>query len=224
MARLGPRDLDLTVITTGTLVRDRSHEQIATAAVEGGATAVQLRAPELDEERLLPLALTIRRICGEGVLFLVNDRVDVAVASGAAGAHVGQGDEPERARGRLGPDRILGVSVTTPEETRAAESAGADYLGVTIWATATKPEAVPVGLEGLRSVVASTSLPVVGVGGIDVSNAGAVIQAGAAGVAVIGAVATAPDPVEAVRRLRAAVDDARAARGAEGRAGGGPRG
>lgn len=207
MPRLGRRDLDLCVITTGTLVTGRAHAEIATAAVEGGATAVQLRAPELDDARLLPLARALAGICGDGgVLFLVNDRVDVAVGSGAAGAHVGQADEPGRARSRLGPERILGVSVGTPDEARAAEVVGADYLGVTVWGTPTKADAVPVGLDGLRAVVDATSLPVVGVGGIDAANAHEVLAAGAAGVAVIRAVAAAPDPVEAVHELRSVVE------------------
>ncbi|HET9672350.1 MAG TPA: thiamine phosphate synthase [Actinomycetota bacterium] len=197
------------MITTGTLVSGRAHGEIATAAVEGGATAVQLRAPELDDDRLLPLARAIAGICdGGGVLFLVNDRVDLAVRSGAAGAHVGQADEPALARARLGPERILGVSVASAEEARRAELAGADYLGVTVWATRTKEDAVPIGLDGLRAVVGATSLPVVGVGGIDAGNAPAVLEAGAAGVAVISAVAAADDPVEAVRELRSVVDDA----------------
>jgi thiamine-phosphate diphosphorylase len=217
MARLGPRDLDLYVITTGTLESGRAHAEIATAAVEGGATAVQLRAPELDDDRLRPLAAAVGRICERsGVLFLVNDRVEAAVASRAAGAHVGQSDEPAAARVRLGPEGILGVSVRTPVEAEAAEAAGADYLGVTVWGTATKPEAEPIGLDGLRDVVEATSLPVVGIGGIDETNAADVIGAGAAGIAVISAVAAAPDPVEAVRRLRSVIDDAWDARGASG--------
>jgi thiamine-phosphate diphosphorylase len=207
MAKLGPRSLDLYVITTGTLVSGRAHAEIATAAVEGGATAVQLRAPELDDDRLLPLARAVAAICAEGgVLFVVNDRVGVAVSCGATGAHVGQDDDPAAARATLGPDRLLGVSVGSPDEAGAAEAAGADYLGVTVWGTTTKADAVPVGLEGLRAVVEATSLPVVGVGGIDASNAPQVLQAGAAGVAVISAVASAPDPVEAVRELRSTVE------------------
>ena len=142
MARLEPRALDLYVVTTGTLVSGRAHGEIATAAVEGGATAVQLRAPELSDDRLLPLAAILARTCGEaGVLFLVNDRIEVAIRCDAAGAHVGQDQDLDAARGRLGPERILGVSVGSEEEARAANAAGADYLGVTVWETATKPEA-----------------------------------------------------------------------------------
>jgi thiamine-phosphate pyrophosphorylase len=208
MARLEPRALDLYVVTTGTLVSGRAHGEIATAAVDGGATAVQLRAPELADDRLLPLASVLARLCGvAGVLFVVNDRVGVAVDCDAAGAHVGQDDDAHAARGRLGPERILGVSVSSPQEARAAEAAGADYLGVTVWPTKTKPEAVPVGLDGLRAVTAATTLPVVGIGAIDAGNARDVLAAGAAGIAVIGAVATADDPAGAVRELRAAVDD-----------------
>jgi thiamine-phosphate pyrophosphorylase len=101
---------------------------------------------------------------------------------------------------------VLGVSVGVAAEARAAEAAGADYLGVTVWSTATKPEALPRGLDGLREVVAAVSIPVVGIGGIRPATAGEVIEAGAAGVAVISAVAAAAQPAEAVRDLRAAVD------------------
>jgi thiamine-phosphate pyrophosphorylase len=207
MAKVEPRALDLSVITTGTLASGRAHGEIAAAAVEGGATAVQLRAPELDDDALRPLAEALARMCDDGgVLFFVNDRVDVAVRSGASGAHVGQGDDPAGARTRLGSERILGVSVGGPDEARLAELAGADYLGVTVWETSMKRDAVPIGLDGLRNVVAVTSLPVVGVGGIDAGNARQVLDAGAAGIAVVGAVATAPDPSEAVADLRAVVE------------------
>jgi thiamine-phosphate pyrophosphorylase len=208
MAKLEPRTLDLYVVTTGTLVSGRAHGEIATAAVEGGATAVQLRAPELSDDRLLPLATILAKLCGDaGVLFLVNDRVGVAVGCDASGAHVGQDDDPREARRLLGPERILGVSVTSAEEARTAEAAGADYLGVTVWETSTKPEALAIGLEGIRAIANATQLPVVGIGGIDAGSARDVLAAGAAGVAVIGAVATAEDPTQAVRELRASVDD-----------------
>jgi thiamine-phosphate pyrophosphorylase len=101
---------------------------------------------------------------------------------------------------------VLGVSVGDADEARAAEAAGADYLAVTVWETATKPEAVPAGLDGLRAVAAATALPVVGIGGIDAGNAREVLAAGGAGIAVIGAVAAAPDPVAAVKELREVVD------------------
>ena len=125
---------------------------------------------------------------------------------------MGQTDDRAGARERVGADRVLGVSVADPQQAREAERAGADYLGVTVWPTPTKPEAAPVGLEGLRSVVESPALPVVGIGGIDASKAGEVIAAGAAGVAVVSAVGAADDPVEATRALVRAVERARQAR------------
>jgi thiamine-phosphate pyrophosphorylase len=207
MARLDPRALRLYVVTTGTSVSGRTHRAIASAAVQGGATAVQLRGPELGDDELLPLASSLVETCAEaGIPLLVNDRIEVAVHSGATGAHVGQEDDPATARRRLGPERVLGVSVRNAEDVWVAEMAGADYLGVTVWATDTKPEAVPVGLDGLRDVAAATALPVVGIGGIHAGNAREVLDAGAVGIAVIGAVAEAEDPVGAVRELRALVD------------------
>ena len=206
MGRIDPERLRVHVITSSGLVPDRGHIEVADAAIEGGADVVQLRAPELSGHELLSVAVEIERRCRRGqVLFVVNDRIDIAVAVGAGGAHVGQGDHPESARERLGPQGVLGISVTTPEQAEAAERAGADYLGVTVFATPTKAEAVPIGLDGLRSIVESTSLPVVGVGGIDPSNARKVLATGAAGVAVVSAVGTASDPVAATRRLVEAV-------------------
>jgi thiamine-phosphate pyrophosphorylase len=213
MARLGPKALDLYVLTSAALFPGRGHEEIAAAAVDGGASAVQLRAPELDDDRLNTVAASIAASArGAGVLFVVNDRTDVAIASGADGVHVGQGDDPEGARRRAPDPMVLGVSVGDVEEARAAEAIGADYLAVTVWSTDTKPEAVPAGLDGLRVLAAATALPVVGIGGIHAGNAREVLAAGAAGIAVIGAVAAAPDPVEAVRGLRRVVDAFRAER------------
>jgi thiamine-phosphate pyrophosphorylase len=182
---------------------------VGLAAVRGGATALQLRAPELGDEDMLRVARSLTKGCApRGVLFIVNDRVDVAVEVGADGVHLGQGDELEGARHRIGRDRVLGVSVSTADEARQAERSGADYVGVTVWATQTKPEAEPRGLNGLRAVADATALPVVGIGGIDPSNAGDVIGSGAAGVAVVSAVGAASDPVEATRALVRAVERA----------------
>ncbi len=201
-----PRSLGVYVVTSATLVPGRSHLDVARAAVGSGATAVQLRAPELEDEALLEVATAILEVCrGAGVLFFVNDRLDVAVKSGADGVHLGQLDEPEAARERLGAGPILGVSVNRPGQARAAERAGADYLGVTIWTTATKPVATPAGITGLRRIAAATPLPVVGIGGITADNAAEVLAAGAAGVAVLSAVAGAADPAAATRELADAV-------------------
>jgi thiamine-phosphate pyrophosphorylase len=211
---LDRRSLGVYVVTSIGLSPRRDHRDVVVAAIEGGASAIQLRAPELRDDDLLPLATELALLCREpGVLFIVNDRLDVALASGANGVHLGQRDDLEHARARIGDSRILGISVDDVEEARAAEAAGADYLGVTVWATPTKPEAVPHDLEGIRAIVGATELPVVGIGGIEAANAGLVIAAGAAGVAVVSAVAAADDPVDATRELVAVVRGAVSARG-----------
>jgi thiamine-phosphate pyrophosphorylase len=201
--------LSVYVVTSSGSVPGRGHAEVARAAIEGGATAIQLRAPEIEDDELAPIAAEIAARCAASrVLFVVNDRVDVAAATGA-GAHVGQGDEPARARERLSADAVLGVSVATPEEAAAAEAAGADYLGLTVWATDTKPDAEPQGLDGLGAVARATALPVVGIGGVDARNAAWVIEAGACGIAVVSAVGAARDPVAATRQLVQAVRSAR---------------
>ena len=194
------------MLTSRGFVAGRGHREIAEAAIAGGATAVQLRAPELGDGTLTELAIEIAGRCrAAGVLFVVNDRVAVAARVGA-GAHVGQGDDPGSARASLGADPVLGVSVSTAQEARTADAAGADYLGVTVWATPTKAEAEPRGLEGLREIVDSTALPVVGIGGIHAGNASEVLDAGAAGICVVSAVGAAPDPEHATRALVEVVD------------------
>ena len=198
------RSLAVYVVTSAGLVPGRGHVEVARAAIEGGAGAVQLRAPELEDRpwELLPLATGIAALCrARGVVFIVNDLIDVAIESGADGVHLGQGDEVVGVKDRLGPDRVLGLSVETPEQAREAELMGADYLGVTVFETKTKPEATPLGLDGLRGIVAATALPVVGIGGIAASNAPEVLSAGAAGVAVVSAVGGAEDPVGATMEL-----------------------
>lgn len=203
---LDPRSLGVYVLTSSGYVPGRGHLEVGVAAIEGGATAIQLRAPAFGDGDLLPIATELANRCRDAhVLFLVNDRVDVAIAAGADGAHVGHDDDPIAARERLGPGRVLGVSVLTLAQARAAEAAGADYLGVTVWATTTKPEAVPVDIEGLRAIVRSTGLPVVGIGGIHMDNVHEVLAAGAVGVAVVSAVGAAPDPIAATARFAALV-------------------
>jgi len=193
--------------------RGRSHLEIANAAIRGGATAVQLRMKDAPARAIVETARAIASQCREaGVAFIVNDRIDVALASGADGVHVGQDDlSAAAARALLGVGPLLGVSAATVEEAAAAAKAGADYLGVgAVYATATKADAgAAVGLARIRQVAGSRALPVVGIGGITIDNAAAVIHAGAAGVAVITAVTMAEDMAEATRRLRQEVDGAR---------------
>jgi len=202
----------LMVVTSAGLVDGRGHREVAAAAIAGGADAVQLRAPELPDRDLLPLAADLASACrAAGTLFIVNDRLEVAVAAAADGVHLGQGDQPGRARAFLLPGMVLGVSAGTPGQARQAARSGAAYLGVTVWPTATKPGATPAGLDGLRAVCAATCLPVIGIGGIDAGNAAQVLAAGARGVAVVSAVGAAGDMVAATRALAAAVGRPRGA-------------
>ena len=204
---LDPRTLRLMVVTSGTLGPAHGHRALAAAALRGGATAVQLRAPELPDSALLELAIELAELCrAGGALFVVNDRLDVAVASGADGVHLGQSDGWADARDRLGPDRILGVSVADGAQAQAAATMGADYVGVTVWSTSTKPQAQARGPAGIRAVRQAVAIPAVGIGGIDRHNFAEVFQAGASGIAVISAVAGAVDPEAATRDLRTLID------------------
>lgn len=204
------------VVTAGPeQARGRSHVEIAAAAILGGATAVQLRMKDAPARMMLDTAREIAWRCREaGVTFIVNDRVDVALASGADGVHVGQDDLPAAdARALLGAPPFLGVSAATVDEAAAAVRDGADYLGVgALYTTATKADAgAAVGPARIAEIVASCDLPIVGIGGITAENAAEVIHAGASGVAVITAVTMADDIADATRRLREAVDRARGA-------------
>ena len=134
---LDPHTLRLYVLTHADPARHRGHRDVAVAAVEGGATAIQLRAPDLEDRELVPLAEELRDLCrAAGVLFIVNDRPEVAAQVDADGVHVGQRDDPSTARRRVHRGAIVGVSVQDVAQARAAVAAGADYLAVTMWRTA----------------------------------------------------------------------------------------
>ena len=204
-----PLDLRLIVITGRRLAAPRSTLEVAAAALAAGAPALQLRdkaasARELAEQAaaLLPLARQ------HHALLFINDRIDVALAVGADGAHLGPDDVPvDAARRVVPPGFLLGYSTDDPGDAAAAARGGADYIGCgAVFGTTTKAEAAGerIGLERLAEVARAVSIPVVGIGGITAENAGAVRAAGAAGVAVVGAVMAAADPAEAVRALLAA--------------------
>jgi thiamine-phosphate pyrophosphorylase len=181
---------------------------IVAAALRGGVTAVQLRAKTATTLELLELARAVGAVCADaGVPFIVNDRVDVALAAGADGAHVGHiGEEdlsPHDARRLLGPDAIVGVSVGTGPEAHLATSQGASYVSAgPMFATSTKANAGPAaGEQLLRSVRAATPLPMVVIGGITPERAAALFAAGADGVCVGAAIIRAADPEAAARKF-----------------------
>lgn len=176
----------------------------ALAAAKGGASTVQLRDKGASDADLHALAVAlVAALAPCGVRLVVNDRLEVAVSAGAHGLHIGQGDgDPRRARARLGPNAILGLSVETPEHC-AVIPPGVDYVGAgPVRATATKPDhAPPIGLDGLAAIVAASPVPVIAIGGLGAGDAPAIRRAGAAGMAVVSAVTRAADPAAATGAL-----------------------
>lgn len=205
--RISPGPWSLHVITDAKASRGRSHLEVAEAAIAGGADVLQLRDKEASGGRLYREALQLRKLTRDAkVLFIVNDRLDIALAVDADGVHVGQSDLPASVvRGVMGPGKILGVSVDTVEEAVQAEKDGADYLGVgpVFEARGTKPDAgEPVGLDRIARIRRHCRLPIVAIGGIDAENARKVRESGADGAAVISAIVSADDIAQAARRLK----------------------
>jgi thiamine-phosphate pyrophosphorylase len=190
--------------------------------VAGGATLVQLRDKHGSTRRLIEETRAIKAaLAASGVPVLVNDRVDVALAAGADGVHVGQDDMPAvDARRLLGSSAVIGLSVKTIAEAEAAPLDALDYVCVGgVFVTTSKDNtAAPIGISGLKNLLAALrarkpDFPIGAIAGIDETNAGEVISAGADGVAVISALSLAPDPAGAARRLRGIVDYSLRARG-----------
>ena len=206
-------DCGLYVITDTVVGRGRSHEEIARRAIEGGAGIVQLRDKACADGQLVQTGRRIAAIAGRsGTLFIVNDRIDIALACGAGGVHLGQGDMPVVKARQLAPDGfVIGVSVCTPEQAARAQAAGADYLAASpVFPTGSKPDAAGFcGIAGIRRIRAATTLPLVAIGGISKDNARDAILAGADGVAVISAVAAEPDIAGAARDLLSLVNGAK---------------
>ncbi|GAC1360972.1 MAG: thiamine phosphate synthase [Ktedonobacteraceae bacterium] len=210
MTPLAPKSrLTLHVLTDRAWSRGRSTLDVAEAALAGGATVIQLRDKDASTKTLVEEGLALRKLTrAHNALLIVNDRIDVALAVDADGAHVGQDDMPgEIARKLLGPDRILGISAGNMDEARAAVAVGADYLGVgPIYATRGKADAgEPVGLSLLSEIARRYTTPLVAIGGVTAANTREIIQAGATGMAVITAVVNAEDISAATRILVAAL-------------------
>ena len=202
----------LYLVTDAGISLGRTPTQVVEAAIRGGVTMVQYREKSASTRRMMEEARELRQLCkAAGVPFIVNDRIDVALAVDADGVHVGQNDMPAPlARRLIGRGRILGVSAGDVDEARKAEEQGADYIGASpVFATLTKPDAPPpVGVDGLRRMVGAVSIPVVAIGGMNVENARSIILAGAAGVAVVSAIVGARDVEAAARAIREAIKEA----------------
>ena len=196
------------VITDAPLLKGRDPVESCRRAVLGGATIIQVRLKDAPPAEVLALA---RALVGAlAVPVIVNDRVDIALAAGAAGAHLGQEDPPlDRLRSHVPAGFLLGLSVGSTAEAERGREWPADYWSVgPCFSTRNKPDAgPPLGADGFAHLarLAPEGVPVIGIGGVTAANAPALIEAGAAGVAVIGAVWEASDPAAAVRALRAAL-------------------
>ncbi len=197
---------NLYVISAEKFSRGRGTYNVMEEAIEGGAEVIQLREKEMTAREMVALGKRLRILASKkGAAFLVNDRVDVAVAVNADGAHVGQEDLPiKEARKILGPKKILGVSARNIEEAVKAEEEGADYIGLgPIFPTSSKHDAAPpLGLEILTAVRRQVKIPLVAIGGLNKDNAAVVIKAGADCLAVISAVVGAPNVRLAAEELK----------------------
>ncbi|MFQ6070804.1 MAG: thiamine phosphate synthase [Candidatus Aminicenantales bacterium] len=188
----------LHVLTDTSLQSRFSHLELARMAIAGGADTIQFRQKSGDTRDMIETARQLKKLCADaGVMFIVNDRLDVALAAEADGVHLGQKDFPiPLARKWLGEERIIGGSAAVVEEARICVEEGADYVGFgPVYPTTSKDDAGPVsGIAVLKKVVSTIPLPIVAIGGITAENTPEVIKAGAYGIAVISAVCCQEDP------------------------------
>lgn len=216
LARLGRKRFDrkllrLYLVTDRGLAGGRDIVEIASEAASGGATMVQLREKEIDTDRFIALAKELKKALQPlGVPLIINDRVDVALASDADGVHIGQSDMPyETARRLLGPDKIIGLSVENMNEVLEANALDVDYIGVSpVLATPTKTDtAEPFGFDGLKQAAGLSVHPAVAIGGMNERTAAQAIRSGADGIAVVSAIVRAPDPRKAAANLKKVMED-----------------
>ena len=203
--KVSKESLLLYAITDRSWLRGRTLQSQVEEALDGGATFLQLREKNLDDAHFLEEARELQALCREhGVPFIVNDNVDVALAMGADGIHVGQHDmEAGDVRKLLGPDKILGVSAQTVDQAILAEQRGADYLGVgAVFPTGSKDDADDVSFEELKAICEAVSIPVVAIGGISLKNVKELAGSGICGIAVISAIFAQNDIKMAAQQLR----------------------
>ena len=210
MSKSANNRLLLHLVTDRSLSLGRSLVEVVQEAVAGGVTCVQLREKSCSTREFLQEAEQLKKLLQPlGVPLIINDRVDIALAIGADGVHLGQSDMPIcHARRLLGPDCLIGISAESIVDAIEAEQQGADYIGISpVFSTPTKTDTAPaLGLEGLSLIRERVLIPLVGIGGINLANARQVIDAGADGVAVVSAVMAAESPRQAVATIRGVLD------------------
>ncbi len=202
--------LRLYLVTDQPSLKGRSLVDVVQAAVRGGVTCVQLREKHASSRDFYAQAVALMNLLAPlNIPLIINDRLDIALACGAQGVHLGQSDLPvQAARKLLPPEVFIGWSVESMEDVELSATLPLDYLGVSpVFATPTKTDtATPWGLEGLRRIRAATELPLVAIGGIHLGNAASVMQAGADSLAVVSAICSADDPRAASQQLRKLID------------------
>lgn len=208
--KLDKRDLLLYAVTDRHWLNGRSLQEVVKESLDGGATFIQLREKNLDDESFLEEARELKKLCAEyKVPFVINDNVDIAMAIDADGVHVGQSDmEAGDVRAKLGPDKIIGVSAQTVEQAILAEKRGADYLGVgAVFPTGSKDDAIEVPHETLKAICDAVSIPVIAIGGITVDNTKELAGSGIVGIAVISAIYAQEDIPESTQKLKKVVEE-----------------
>lgn len=202
-------DYTLYLVTDRDLMSTETIEEAVEAACRGGVTLVQLREKHVTIDEYTAIATRVKAVCDSfDVPLIINDEPQVAVAAGAAGVHVGQEDlEARKVREIVGPDAIVGVSAGSIEEARAAQDAGADYLGVgAITFTATKPESNVLTIDELQKIVQSVDIPVVAIGGVNAQTIPSIKGIGLAGYSLVSAIIAAPDIEASARELRGIIE------------------
>ena len=203
--KLDKSSMLLYAVTDRTWLKGRTLADVVEEAIKAGVTFLQLREKNLEYDAFLQLAKEIKCVTDKyKIPYVINDNVQVAMAAGADGVHVGQGDmSPKDVRKIIGPDKILGVSAQTVEQAVLAEESGADYIGVgSVFPTSTKLDAESVSLETLKEICKAVSIPVVAIGGINKDNAIKLAGSGIAGIAVVSAIFAREDIASAARELR----------------------
>ncbi|MCC8197565.1 MAG: thiamine phosphate synthase [Tannerellaceae bacterium] len=208
-----PFDLSLYLVTDRELALGRPLEQVVEEAVKGGVTLVQLREKQASSKEFYELALLLKKcLAPYRVPLIINDRVDIALACDAEGLHIGQHDLPYPvARKLMGKDKIIGLSVESPEDVQEANRWDIDYIGISpIFSTPTKTDTAPaLGLEGIRQISVLSRHPGVGIGGVHISNVEEIIEAGANGVAVVSALMSSPEPEATAKEFIHRINQAR---------------
>ena len=203
--KLDKKDLLLYAVTDSHWLNGRTLYEVVKESLDGGATFIQLREKNLDQEHFLEEAKELKKLCAEyNVPFVINDNVDIALEIDADGVHVGQSDmEAGDVRAKLGSDKIIGVSAQTVEQAILAEKRGADYLGVgAVFPTGSKDDAVEVSHDTLRDICKAVNIPVIAIGGITVDNTPVLQGTGICGIAVISAIYAQENILDATKKLK----------------------